>query len=104
MLRGVEYLCGYGEETNAKAGEMFERAVRLDPNYALAKAFLALSIFVNWPEWPAPTGLEEALTLAKEAVALDDQDSRCQRILATISLKVRSSAWLLSHGSAASGS
>jgi adenylate cyclase len=92
LLRGVEYLGGYGEETNAKAGEMFERAVRLDPNYALAKAFLALSIFVNWhwsSEWPAPTGLEEALTLAKEAVALDDQDSRCQRILATISLHVR---------------
>ena len=75
VLRGMEHLAGYGEGTNAEAQVMFERATTLDPGYALAKAFLALTIYVDWaPERPEALKLERALALAREAVALDGDD------------------------------
>ena len=92
VLRGMEHLAGYGEEANARARAMFERAVGLDPGYALAKAFLALTIYVEEfighgrAEGP---GLERALALANEAVALDGEDSRCHRVLAQVLLALR---------------
>jgi adenylate cyclase len=88
LLRGMEHLAGYGEDANAKARAMFERAAGLDPGYALARAYLALTIYVE--EWlRTGSGLERALALAREAVALDGEDSRCQRILGEISLHAR---------------
>ena len=90
VLRGMEHLAGYGEEANAEAQAMFERATTLDPGYALAKAFLALTIYVDWiPERSEALKFERALALAREAVALDGGDSRCQRILGEIALAAR---------------
>jgi adenylate cyclase len=90
LLRGIEHLAGHGEDANAQAQAMFERAAGLDPGYALARAYLALTIYVDWAaERSAAPGLERALALAREAVALDGEDSRCQRILGEIALAAR---------------
>ena len=50
LLRGMEHLAGHEEDANAKARAMFERAAGLDPGYALARAYLALTIYVE-EEW-----------------------------------------------------
>jgi adenylate cyclase len=82
VLRGMEQFAGYGPDANAAARQLFERAVALDPNYALAHAYLALLIFAE--EWgdAAASQLARCLAHAHRAVALDDADSRCHRALA----------------------
>ena len=47
LLRGVELLRGYGEGNNRHARELFEQAISLDPEFALAHAYLALSLLVE---------------------------------------------------------
>ena len=42
LLRGLAHFRGYAAEDNRRACEMFEKAVALDPRYALAHAYLAL--------------------------------------------------------------
>jgi adenylate cyclase len=89
VLRGRERLAGYGPEANAAARELFARAVALDPDYALAHAFLALAIFNE--EWGEDSAVQRARCLdhAAMAVRLDPTDSRCHRILAMILLEAR---------------
>ena len=84
VLRGRERLAGFGPEANAAARVLFARAVALDPDYALAHAFLALAIFnEDWGEDAA--ALRAAChEHANMAVRLDPTDSRCHRILAMI--------------------
>jgi adenylate cyclase len=82
VLRGMEQFAGYGPDANAAARELFERAVALDPDYAVAHAYLSLSIFAeDWGDAPA-SQLARCLAHAHRAVALDDADSRCHRALA----------------------
>lgn len=89
VLRGRERLAAYGPEVNAAARELFARAVALDPDYALAQAFLALAIFNE--EWGEDAAERRAACLehANLAVRLDPTDSRCHRILAMILLEAR---------------
>ena len=89
VLRGRERLAAYGPEANAAARELFARAVALDPEYALAHAFLALAIFNE--EWGEHAARQRAACLehANIAVRLDPTDSRCHRILAMILLEAR---------------
>ena len=89
VLRGRERLAAYGPEANAAARELFARAVALDPEYALAHAFLALAIFNE--EWGEHAARQRAACLehANLAARLDPTDSRCHRILAMILLEAR---------------
>jgi adenylate cyclase len=91
VLRGMKYLAEYDENANVKARAMFERAVELDPAYARARAYLALTIYVQevLPEAVMNEALGRAFKLAREAVALDSEDSHCQRILGQIALSAR---------------
>ena len=51
VLRGTERLASYDDGATEAAVALFERAVALDPDYALANAFLALAIFnLPWGE------------------------------------------------------
>jgi class 3 adenylate cyclase/Tfp pilus assembly protein PilF len=61
-------------ETNAQAREMFEKAIALDPGFALAYALLSVTYERAWGlRWSQdPQTLERAYTLAQQAVALDD--------------------------------
>jgi adenylate cyclase len=63
---------------------LFEKAVALDPQYAAGHAYLALAIYVQWQDNRDPEELERALASARRALTLDENDSRCHRILSTI--------------------
>jgi len=81
LLRGLEQLNLVGEDHNAEARRLFEKAVELDPQYAAAHAYLALTIYVQWIASRAPGELDRALATARHALVLDENDSRCHRIL-----------------------
>jgi adenylate cyclase len=89
VLRGLEQLSLDGEKHNLEARRLFERAVELDPQYAAGHAYLALAIYVQWVNHETPGELERALTHARQALALDENDSRCHRILASIYIRLR---------------
>jgi adenylate cyclase len=84
VLRGLEQLNLVGEEHNAAARRVFEKAVELDPQYAVGHAYLALAIYVQWQTNRAPGELNAALASARRALALDENDSRCHRVLSAI--------------------
>jgi TolB-like protein len=89
LLRGMERLGSYEEGANEAAIDLFGQAVALDPDYALAHAFLALAIFnLPWGE-RADEDRTRCLEFAHRAVQLDPTDSRCHRILAVILLTAR---------------
>jgi TolB-like protein/cytochrome c-type biogenesis protein CcmH/NrfG len=87
LLRGIEYGRGYGPDDNRKARELFERAIELDPDYALAHAYVALALMMEHDYDQAPDSIKErALQSALKAVRLDPDEGRCQQFLAQIYL------------------
>ena len=62
---------------------LLERAVRIDPNFAEAHAWLAMSHVHAWHNWGEP--LEDhhqpALAAAQKAIALDPENSVCRAFL-----------------------
>lgn len=84
VLRGLEELNLEGEEHNTQARCLFEKAVELDPDYAAGHACLALAIYVQWVGPRSSGELERALASARRALALDDNDTRCHRVLALL--------------------
>jgi TolB-like protein/DNA-binding winged helix-turn-helix (wHTH) protein/Flp pilus assembly protein TadD len=74
FLRGVEYFHRATQEAHAQARQMFEKAVELDPQYAVAYACLGQTSYLEWAwRWnAAPRVLERALALGQKAVTLDD--------------------------------
>lgn len=85
LLRGVKHLRGYGPEDNQRALDLFQQAVDLDPEYALARAYLGFAdvVFHDYNAAP-PHVLERAKTLAQEAVEMTPNDSRCHWLLGMI--------------------
>jgi len=84
VLRGLEQLNREGEKHNSEARHLFEKAVELDPQYAVGHAYLALAIYMQWKTSGDPGELDRALASARHALALDENDSRCHRILCGI--------------------
>ena len=85
VLRGIKHLRGYGPDDNRRAVELFQQAVDLDPDYALARAYRAFADVVLHGYADAPAAvLAQALSLAASAVELDDGDGRCHWILGVI--------------------
>ena len=83
FLRGIEPFFRYTPETNARARQLWEKAVALDPQYAEAFAWLS---WTYWREagfrWSAdPQVLERAFTLAQQALVLDDSLPRAHSVL-----------------------
>ena len=89
VLRGLEQLNLEGEEYNSEALRLFQKAVELDPQYAVGHAYLALAIYVQWLNSRAAGELERALSFARRALELDENDSRCHRILSAIYVQLR---------------
>ncbi len=87
-LGGVESLGGGTKEANAKARQMFEHAVQLDPQYASAYAGVGLTYLIDWEsQWNTdPQILGRADELAQKAVALDDSLPAAHGILSQIYL------------------
>jgi len=74
VLRGIEAIGRFTKEAIAQARQMYERAIKLDPQYAEAYALLGETYYLEWIfRWSAdPQTLEHALELAQRAVTLDD--------------------------------
>ncbi|MEX0852507.1 MAG: adenylate/guanylate cyclase domain-containing protein [Bauldia sp.] len=90
LLRGLAHFRGHADDDNRKAREMFERAVALDPRYALPHAYLALLLLAENGGVAAPREVQDAaLAAARHAVELDPEESRCHRVLAFVWLHRR---------------
>jgi tetratricopeptide (TPR) repeat protein len=76
----------------AEATRLFEKAIEVDPGYAIAHALLAALRYARWRDESGDSDelLNEAYVLAKRAVELDDGDSTCHSILAQVLLLRRS--------------
>ena len=87
LLRGMAHFRSDPETANQLALEMFERAIALDPRYAVAHSYRALVKLAQNGHAAAPTEvLNEAFAEATYALELDPLESRCHRILSTIYL------------------
>jgi len=88
-LRGWEYsLHGTTKETQTQARQMFERAIELDPQYAIAYQALGFTYFAEWAfQWSQnPHTLERAFALAQKAITLDESLSRAHALRGSIYL------------------
>jgi adenylate cyclase len=77
FLRARELWHRLTKETNVAARDLLQRAIELDPDFASALAFLALTHALDYVNaWsPSPTtSREQADEVARRAVALDDSD------------------------------
>src|SRR5712691_8094998 len=68
--------------------QLFEKAIALDPSYAVAYAFLGLSYWIEWVLHFSddPQLLERAFTLAQQALALDDSLPPAHELLGLVYL------------------
>lgn len=93
-LRGLSYQNEVSRTANARAREMFERAIAIDPDYAKAYANIALTyhrdLYMQITTSPEDT-IKKFLAAAQRAVELDDSDSLCHWVLALAHL------WPLRH-------
>ena len=55
FLRGLKHLRGYGPDDNKRAVELFQQAMDLDPDYALARAYRGFAEVVLHGYSDAPT-------------------------------------------------
>ena len=87
VLRGKVLPVG-DAEAEAEARRLYERAIELDPDYALAHAMLAYALSIEWFRDMTASGatLDRALGLARRAVTLDENDPLCQTMLGWIYL------------------
>ncbi len=75
---GLHRMYRFSEESNAEARRLFRRVIELDPDFSAAYARLAYCIIINMVYFdaePSTKDLDEALEVAKQAVALDDRDA-----------------------------
>lgn len=90
FLRGLMHMRGYGPDDNQLAHALFQKAVDRDPHFALAHSHLALATIAEHGYANAPPEiLDEALATARKAVALDECEGGCQRLLALIHVNRR---------------
>jgi tetratricopeptide (TPR) repeat protein len=80
IWRGYEAWLRWTPKDNARARELFEKAVTLYPNYGGTYALLAWTHFVDWRSAWVPASnrkqsCEKALDLAHKALALDPSNS-----------------------------
>jgi adenylate cyclase len=88
FLRGIVSFRQSTKEANAQARQMFERAVELDSQYALAYASIGGTYLIEWAsQWNTdPRTLGRATELAQKAVALDDSVPGAHGILSQLYL------------------
>jgi adenylate cyclase len=88
FLRGVEYFWNFTKDGNAKARQMFEKAIQSDPKYADAYAWLSYNYFISWfGQWsPDHKDLDRALQFAQRSVAMDDSQPFAHSVLGIVYL------------------
>jgi adenylate cyclase len=86
LLRGIEYKQTFDRTEEPKVREMFERAIKADPELAIAHSWLAeLEMREWWRNLSAPA-MDRALALAKRGAMLDPTDGQCHRVLGYVCL------------------
>jgi adenylate cyclase len=87
-LRGREYSNRFTKEANAQARQMYEKAIALDPQYALAYTWLGFTYYLEWVwQWSQdPQSLERAFALVQKALALDGSLPVAHVLLGYVSL------------------
>jgi adenylate cyclase len=87
VLRGRDYFSHATRDENDEAQHMFQHAIDLDPNYAVAYAELGLALIEavtsGWTEFVADD-LGRAETLAQKALSLDPASTTAYRLLAEV--------------------
>jgi TolB-like protein/cytochrome c-type biogenesis protein CcmH/NrfG len=85
-LRGLDYYFRFTKEAQVLALKMFEKAIALDPEYALAYSWLGLTHLHGWTHgWDRdPKVRDLAFDLAQKALDLDDSLSEPHRIMGDI--------------------
>ncbi len=82
LLRGIRHLRGYAADDNRLARELFEQAIALDPQFALAHAYLAVALLVEHGHEDAPEAIKDrALESGLLAIRLDPEESRSHAFL-----------------------
>ncbi|MGX5843199.1 adenylate/guanylate cyclase domain-containing protein [Mesorhizobium sp. ArgA1] len=92
LLRGRELWHRLTKETNVAARDLLQRATELDPTFASAYAFLALTHGLDYlNRWSAspPESMAQAEEAATRAVTLDDSDPWAHWALAMAKLYTR---------------
>ncbi|MFD1981468.1 adenylate/guanylate cyclase domain-containing protein [Mesorhizobium newzealandense] len=92
FLRGRELWHRLTKETNVAARDLLQRAIELDPKFASAHAFIALTHGLDYlNRWSAspPESMAQAEEVATRAVALDDSDPWAHWALAIAKLYTR---------------
>lgn len=84
-MRGIKHLRGYAADDNEKAIALFQDALKVDPQYALAQAYLAFAEVVAANYDAAPNALLiDCKTRIDQALAIDPDDGRIYWLLANI--------------------
>jgi adenylate cyclase len=88
-VRGLKLFERISKENNAKAMELFERAVKLDPGYVWAWVRLAWThVMAMTPGWgPSPSeSFKKTVEISQKVLALDDSDSDVRALLGLVYL------------------
>src|SRR5260370_3503466 len=96
FLRGTEYYWSLTKDGNAKARQMFEKAIELDPKYADAYAWLGQNYFIG-QVWSPANALDRAIQLAQHSIALDHSRPIAHSMLGNIYLFKRQYAEALTE-------
>ncbi len=89
---GLSHMYRFDRDGNREAQRLFRQAIAFDPSFATAHARLAYCAvleMVYFDAAPTPEALDEALALAKRAVALDDRDAFSHLAVARVLLARR---------------
>jgi adenylate cyclase len=88
-VRGYSYWHRYTKEDNAKARELFQRAIEVDPDYAWAWTMLGFTYFIDtrygWHR-SRDESFKKMVECAQKSVLLDDSDPDVHTLLAQIHL------------------
>jgi adenylate cyclase len=88
-VRGYSYWHRYTKEDNAKARELFQRAIEVDPVYAWAWTMLGFTYFIDtrygWHR-SRDESFKKMVECAQKSVFLDDMDPDVHTLLGTINL------------------
>jgi adenylate cyclase len=100
FLRGMESFVRLTKETNIQARQMFEKAIALDAQYALAYTALGLTYWQEWNwRWsPESQNLERAFELAQKAIALDDSLPQAHVLLSLVYLEKKEPDQAITEG------
>jgi adenylate cyclase len=85
-LRGLEYFARATKEGNAQARQMYEKAIELDPRFAVAYVDLGWTHVSDWSfQWRQdPEVLEKASELAQKALLVSDSLPEAYRLLGSL--------------------